>query len=121
MISAAIQTELKKIITNTYLVMGDEGIVTPYCVHKEAGVPQYLKQGLIGYLYDCEVVVIDKTPGAVETLAMRIKTALEALAGTTTNSTKIDGVEFTGDAPDYDVESKLYINILSFTIETSNR
>lgn len=121
MISAAIQSTLIAIIPNTFMAMGDEEIVTPYCVHKESSVSEYLKEGLSGYSYTCEVLIIDEFPEAVETLAMSVIPALEAQAGTTVNDTSIDAVTFDGDDPDFDIESKLYINVLKFTIETSNR
>jgi hypothetical protein len=43
------------------------------------------------------------------------------LEGTTIDSTVIDSVTWDGDIPDFDVESKLYVNVLKFTILTSNR
>lgn len=121
MISTAIQSVLVGIIPNTYLAMGDENIVVPYCVHKERGTPQYLKAGISGYSYECEIVIIDDLPEAIETLSVSIKTALEALVGTTSSNTKIESVVFEGDEPDYDTESKLYLTVMRFTIETSNR
>ena len=101
--------------------MGDEEIVAPYCTHKETGDAQYLKSGLIGFIYRCEILVIDRTPESVESLGQQIMIAIEALGGTTTSGTKIDMVEFQGDEPDFDIESKLYLTILTFLIETSNR
>ena len=121
MISAAIQSTLLGIIPNTFFAIGDEKIITPFCVHKESGTPINLKSGLVGYTYQCEVVIIDDLPEKVETLVMSVKAALEALAGTTVSTTIIDAVTFEGDDPDFDTEDKMYINILRFTFETSNR
>jgi hypothetical protein len=121
MISTALQTTLAAIIPNTFLAMGDEAIITPYCVHKEVASPEYLKAGISGYSYACEILIIDDLPETVETLVQSVKSAVIALAGTTASSTTIASVIWEGDEPDYDIESKMYINILRFTIETSNR
>jgi hypothetical protein len=121
MISTALQSTIEAIIPNTYLAMGDEGITVPYCVHKEAATPEYLKSGIVGYSYVCEVAIIDTLPEALETLVQSVKNAIIALEGTTVSSTKFDSVIWDGDEPDFDIDSKMYINILKFTIETSNR
>jgi hypothetical protein len=121
MISQAIQKAIQAVIPNTYFAMGDEEILTPYCVHKEAGTPQLCKEGLLGYSFSCEVVIIDDLPEKVETLARSVISALAALQGTTSKGTKIEAVTFDGDDPDYDAESKLYVTLLRFTIETNNR
>jgi hypothetical protein len=121
MISTAIQSTIEVIIPNTFMAMGDEEIITPYCVHKEIGSAEYLKTGISGYSYSCQIAIIDKTPEGVETLVQSVKDAIIALAGTTKESTKLDSVTWDSDEPDFDVESKLYINIITFTIETSNR
>jgi hypothetical protein len=121
MISTAIQSTLAAIIPNTYFALGDEEIVTPYCVHKESGIPEYLKIGIVGYSYSCEIAIIDDTPEKVETLVQSVKNAILALDGTTVSSTSFKGITWEGDEPDYDSESKMYVNILSFTILTLNR
>jgi hypothetical protein len=121
MISTAIQSAIVGIIPNTYLAMGDEQILTPYCVHKETATPEYLKEGIIGYSYLCEIAIIEKNPEALETLIQSVKNAIIALAGTTASSTKFDSVIWDSDDPDFDMESKMYTNIIRFTIETSNR
>jgi hypothetical protein len=121
MITSAIQGKLAAIIANTYTLVGDEEIVTPYCVHRENGTPIYLKEGMIGYNYDCEVAVIADLPDEIETYAAQIITGMESLAGTITSGTTVNTVTFTGDEPDFDYEDRLYTNILRFIIETTNR
>ena len=121
MISAAIQSTLTGIITNTYIAIGDEEILTPYCVHQERETPLKLKEGLIGYEYECEIAVIDDSPDSVETYKQSIITALEALAGTTVSGTNILMVDYLGDDPGFDQEDKMYTTIMRFLIETSNR
>jgi hypothetical protein len=121
MISTAVQSTLETIIANTCMVMGDEEIQCPYCVHKEEIAPVYLKEGVVGYSVNCEVVIIETTPEEVEILAVAVLSAMLALSGTTVESTTIDSVTHEGDSPDFDTDSKLYLNILRFTIETSNR
>jgi len=121
MISTALQATLVALIPNTFLAMGDEEILTPYCVHKETGTPEYLKSGIAGYSYSCEVLIIDDLPEKVETLVQSVQAAILALEGTTVNDTTFESVILEGDDPDFDIESKMYINILTFTIETSNR
>jgi hypothetical protein len=121
MISTAIQTTVAAIIPNTYMAMGDEKIITPYSVHKEVGTPIYLKSGIAGYSYDVEIAIIDDLPEAVETLVQSVKNAILALAGTTVSSTYFESVIWENDEPDFDMEAKMYISIIKFTIETSNR
>jgi len=121
MISAAIQTAIAAIIPNTYTAMGDEEIITPYCVHKESGEPQYLKAGIVGYEYQCEVAIIDDTPDAVELLVQSVKNAILALAGTTSSSTAISSVTWLADDPDFDPDARMYISLLKFLIHTTNR
>jgi hypothetical protein len=80
MLSAALQTTLAGIITNTFFAIGDEDIAAPFCVHSERQTPVLLKSGVAGYEYDCEVAVIDSSPDNVETKKKLIITAIEALA-----------------------------------------
>ncbi len=120
MISAALQTTLAGIITNTFFAIGDEDIQVPFCVHREDETPMRLKEGIAGYAYDCEIAIVDDSPDDIDTYKGSIISALEALAGTTVESTVINTVSYEGDAPDFDQESKLYINILRFYIETDN-
>lgn len=121
MITAAVQSTLEAIIPNTFDAMGDEQISTPFCVHKEAGTPEYVKEGICGYSYDCEVMIVDDTADKVETLVQSAKNALLALTGTTTSGTVIELVVWDSDDPDFDVDNKMYYNILKFTIQTLNR
>lgn len=121
MISAAVQSTLVAIIPNTFLAMGDEDVATPYCTHKETGEPEYVKEGICGYSYDCQVIIVDDTPEKVETLVQSVKNAMLALTGTTVSSTYIELVVWEGEDPDFDMEDKMYYNILSFTIKTLNR
>jgi hypothetical protein len=121
MISAAIQSTISAIIPNTFMAMGDEEILTPYCVHKETGTPEYVKAGISGYSYICEVAIIDDTPDKVEALVQSVKDAIIALAGSSKESTKFDSVIWDNDEPDFDIQDKMYTNIIRFTIETSNR
>jgi hypothetical protein len=50
-----------------------------------------------------------------------VKNAILLLAGSTKSNTTIQGVIWEGDEPDYDAEAQMYISIIMFTIETSNR
>jgi hypothetical protein len=49
-----------------------------------------------------------------------VKTALEAMEGTTVSGTQIESVEYLGDDPDFDTQSQMYYTIMNFNIETSN-
>jgi len=120
MLSAAVQSTLVNIITNTFFAIGDEEIQTPWCVHSEIQTPERLKKGVVGYSYDVEIAIVDNSPDDIETLKNQVRTAIEALEGTTTQGTGIEIVEYLNDAPDFDQESKLYVNILRFVIQTSN-
>lgn len=121
MISTAIQITLQAIIPNTFLEMGDEKISLPFCTHREKGETEYVKTGIIGYDYECTVLIVDSTPESVEAYAAQIINALTGLTGTTTGGTIIDLVVFEGDNPEFDEESKNYYNILTFGIKTTNR
>ncbi len=120
MLSAALQTALVGIITNTFIAIGDEDIEAPFCVHSEKQTPVRLKSGVAGYEYECEIAVVDSTPDSIETYKASIRSALEGLEGTTSQGTAIEVVEYLGDDPGFDQESKLYISILRFLIQTSN-
>ena len=121
MISDAIQQTLSAIIPNTYMSMGDEKIITPYATHKETGVPNYGKSGIMSYTYQVEVLIIDDTPDKVEQLLQSCKNSLLALEGTTVAGTGIEMVIWESDDPDFDIESQMYISVSTFTIDTSNR
>jgi hypothetical protein len=121
MISNAIQAKCESIIPNTFVTIGDEKITVPFCTHNEVETPVYLKAGLSGYEYEVEIFIADVLPDNVGTLGNQIITAIGTLEGTTADGTKIDMVEYQGDNPGFDTESRLYGNILKFLIETSNR
>lgn len=121
MISEAIQQTLAAIIPNTYMSMGDEEIITPYATHRETGVPNYGKAGILGYTYQVEVLIVDDTPDKVEQLLQSVKNALRELEGTTVCGTGIELVIWEDDEPDFDIESQMYTSVSTFTIDTSNR
>lgn len=122
MISEAIQATIVAIIPNTFAIVGDEEIITPYCVHTETELPPtLLKEGVINYNYSVEVLIIDDLPDNVNTKVNSVRTAIEALAGTTVNSTSFEQVNYEGDDPGFDQESRLYANNIRFTIETKTR
>lgn len=120
MISEAIQTKCVTVIANSFSEIADEEN-TPFCIHSESETPLLLKEGLDGYSYEVEIFIVDTSPDSVKTKSVSMITAIEALKGTTTNGTKIDMVNYEDDKPGFDVESRLYGNLLRFTIETSNR
>jgi hypothetical protein len=121
MISAAIQAVVQAVIPNTYQSMGDEEITIPYCIHEENDTPEYLKEGLSGYSWLVEIGIVHSTPDAAEALAVSVIAAVEALAGTTNNSTIIDTVEYQGSEPGFDQVTREYLKLLRFNINTKNR
>lgn len=121
MISQAIQTACVGVIPNTYFSMGDENIVAPYCVHRESGEPLYMKGVIAEYSWDVEIAIIDDDPADVESLGESIRTAINALEGTTSSGTNIQDVTYLGDSPEFDEEENLYVTLLRFTITTTNR
>lgn len=120
MIGEKIQTALEAVIPNTYVAIADEGVETPFCIHSERQVPIRLKEGVIGYTYECEVMIIDDSPDNVETLKKSVISALEALEGSSDDDYKITSVDYTGDEPGFDKESKLFSTILLFNIDVFN-
>lgn len=120
MIAEAIQAALSAIIPNTYTEIGDEGVSAPFCIHSESETEVRLKSGVIGYEVAVEVAIIDNTPDLVKTKSVSVIAALMALGETTNMGTIINSVNYEGDAPGFDQDSRLYANMLRFTIETSN-
>lgn len=121
MIGEAIQVAIEAIIPNTYALIGDENITVPFCLHEEKDETVYLKEGIAGYTWTCEIAIVHSTPDAAEILAMQVKAAIEALAGTTDHATIIEAVSYEGSDPGFDQGTREYLKILRFTIETSNR
>lgn len=121
MISEALQSVIVAIIPNTYPSIGDEGIAVPFCVHEENDEPIYLKEGIAGYSWTCEIAIVHSTPDAAEALAVSVKAAAEALAGTTNHTTIIESVSYEGSAQGFDQASREYLRILQFIIQTKNR
>lgn len=120
MISEAIQATVVAIIANTNVNIGDEKIVTPFCVHNETELPpSLLKEGVDGYNFNVEIMIIDTLPDLVNANVVLVRAAIEALAGTTVNSTAFEQVNYEGDDPGFDTESRLYANIIRFTIEVN--
>ena len=122
MISAAIQTTLEVILPDTFFAIGDEGIEAPFCVHNEQELPPLLlKEGVAGYNFMVEIMIIDTLPDTVAAKVALVRAAIEALAGTTVDSTKFETVNYEGDDPGFDQESRLYGNNMRFEIGTENR
>jgi hypothetical protein len=123
MIGEAIQATVAAIIPNTFaIVVLDDEITAPYCVHTETELePTYLKAGLLNYNYAVEILIIDELPDNVSTKVALVRAAIEALPGTTVNSTAFEQVIFEGDDPGFNEESRMYANNLRFTIETKTR
>lgn len=121
MIGEAIQQAIVAIIPNTYPLIGDEKITLPLCVHEERDEPIYLKAGISGYVWSCEMAIIHNTPDEAETLAMQVKAVIEALGNTTSQGTNIESVIYDGGDSGFDQTTKEYLKTVRFTIETSNR
>lgn len=121
MISDAIQAAVQAVIPNTYQTIGDEDISLPYCIHEEADAPEYLKEGLIGYSWLIEIAIVHSTSDAAEALAVQVIAAVNALAGTTNDTTVIDTVEYQGGEPGFDPATREYLKMLRFNINTKNR
>lgn len=121
MISTVLTDTLEAIIPESYLLAANKDVDAPFCVHREKSVPQVLKSGVAGWVYTVEIAIADTTAEAVETYGQSIRTALEALIDTTVSGTTIEGVTLEGDAPDFDDESNLHVNVFTYTIETKNR
>lgn len=121
MISNAIQAVVQAVIPTTFQTIGDENIAVPYCIHEESDVPELLKEGVASYNWTCEIGIVHSTADAAETLAVSVIAAVEALAGTTNDSTVIDAVEYLGSDPGFDQNTREYLKLLRFNIQTRNR
>jgi len=121
MISEAIQDAVEAVIPNTYQSIGDEEISLPYCIHEESDTPERVKEGVALYAWLVEIGIVHSTPDAAETLAVSVIAAVEALAGTTSNSTIIDTVEYQGSEPGFDQGTREYLKLLRFIVNTKNR
>jgi hypothetical protein len=131
MIGDTIQAALQKIIPNSFAEVMEEEEIVPYCLHTEKETPDYLKEGIEGYTYTSEVFIVDRLPDNVKNLSISVITALVALSNTTFPETEdideneiatvIDNVSYDGDEPGFDPETRLFGNMLTFTIETKTR
>lgn len=122
MIGEAIQATVVAIIPNTYSMMADEQLVAPLCVHEETEIePTLIKEGTLNYNYAVDIMIIDTLPDNVISYAASVRSAIEALAGTTKNSTIFEQVIYEGDDPGFSTEDRLYSRNLRFTIETKTR
>lgn len=121
MIGEAIQATIEAIIPNTYSSIGDENIAIPFCVHEEKDEPIYLKEGIAGYEWNCEIAIIHNSPDAAEALSVQVISAIEALAGTTSHSTIIETVSYESGEPGFDQVTREYLRISRFIIQTKNR
>ena len=121
MISEAIQTKVAGVVTNTFIHIAPETAVAPFAVHSEAGVPLRTKEGIEGYEYDVNVIIVTASASQRETYAAQVIAAIEALSGTTTNSTAVDEARYISDNPAFDEELELYGTNMFFKVITSNR
>jgi hypothetical protein len=121
MINDAIQAVVSAVIPNTFQSIGDEKIPVPYCIHESTDNPEYLKEGLSGYEWTTEIGIIHSTADAAESLAVNVIAAMEALGGTTRNSTIIETVQYMGSEPGFNEQTREYLKLLRFIINTKNR
>jgi len=121
MISEAIQEALEEVIPNTYQTIGDEEITLPYCIHEERDTVERVKDGIAFYTWRVEIAIIHSTPDAAESLATQVISALEALEGETSHGTDIETVEYVGSEPGFDMNTREYLKLLNFEINTKNR
>ena len=122
MICEAIQDTIAAIVTNTFPIIGDEETEAPFCLHTETEQePSLLKEGEESYNFLVEIFIADKLPDSVETNAALIRTAIEGLKGTTVRSVFFNEVNYEGNDPGFDAESREYANYLRFTVNTKNR
>lgn len=121
MIGEAIQKKLAAVIPNAYNEIGDEGIKAPFCTHSEKESVRRNKEGISGYEYTVEILIANKTADLVKAQSVLVIAAIESLQNTTDEGTVIKGVTYEGDDAGFDRESRLYGNLITFTIETSNR
>ena len=120
MILEALHTKINPII-NAFPLVGDIEADVPFAVYNADVIPLWSKQGIIGYEYTVIINVIDTDLNRCISNSELINTAILALAGTTTNSTKIDSVQFQGENHDFNNVSMAYVNELKYTILTNNK
>jgi len=120
MIIQAVQQTLAAVLTS-YSKIAPQSAELPFCVHAETGIPIRTKAGITGYTYKVNIVLVAATNTQLGTNTESIIAAVEDMEGQTIKSTEIEAVDFESDDPDYDEASEVFINTISFTIETNNR
>jgi hypothetical protein len=90
-------------------------------VHIEKGEPIRSKNGLEGYSWDVEVILITLNPATRATYTASIITAIEAMSATTVKSTKVDEAFYVSETPLFDEETGLYGTNILFNVISSNR
>lgn len=120
MIIEAIQATLSPVLT-TYSRVAPQEVETPFCVHDADSVPVRTKNGIVGYVYTVRVLLVCASTADIITYTDSIKSALEAIAGTTVSNTAIEAVYFDDDNIEYNTVYGWHENNITFTIETKNR
>jgi hypothetical protein len=121
MITEAVQEKLAVVLAKCYADVAPESATAPFIVHIEKGEPIRSKNGLEGYTWDVEVVLITLTPATRETYTASIISAIEGMTGTTVKSTNVDEAFYVSDTPMFDEETGLYGTNILFNVITKNR
>lgn len=94
----------------------------PFAVHKERMLEiERTKDGIVGYRFECSVIIIHDEAEAVDTLREQVISTMEATTGTVAG-TDIELIENTGnDGPQWDDETHTFYDNIYFEIETLNK
>lgn len=121
MITEAVQSKLAAILLESYSHVAPEDASAPFVVHMESAEPIRTKEGVVGYIWDVNVILVALDPATREAYTMQIVSSIEAMCGTTVLGTNITEANYVSDTPMFDEETGLYgINIL-FSVISSNR
>lgn len=119
MIQEAIMSKCSSVM-KTYPLIGDIEATVPFCCYACEQRPVFEKRGIAWYETVVNISVVDAVFKDCLTKSATIIGNIEALAGTTQNSTVVKMVMLTKEAQRYD-EAGAYVNEIQFRIVSDNK
>lgn len=119
MILEALHTKINAVI-NAYAQIGDIDAEMPFAVYSADQTPVRSKYGIEAYEYTIRISVVSDKLNECMAKSGLIKAAVEALKGTTQNSTAFDFVMKENETQRFDVSTNRYINDITYRAITQN-